>query len=421
VEDAAMTDNQVFRGLKVADFAWAATGPMVSRTLAEHGAIVVHVESHNRFTVSRLTQPFKDGLPGIDRSAHGARLNTNKYGMSLDLTLPQGRKVAKRLIAWADVVTESFRPGTMKKWCLDYEAARAVNPGVIYFSTSMQGQSGPHALFGAYGAQLTCLSGFSWPTGRPDREPVVLYGAYTDWVSAPHLTIAVIGALLRRRKTGRGMYLDQSQYESGVQFLAPAILDYQVNGRVAGRRANRDDHAAPHGAYRCQGDNRWVVIAVCSDQQWLAFGRALGGPEWTTDPALATLAGRKAREDELDQRVGAWTIQHSPEAVMELLQRHGIPAGVVQHSGDLFSDPQLQHRQHSVPLEHREIGTHAYPNESMRFSKTPPRFWKAGPCLGEDNEYVYRDLLGYSEDEISDLMAEGVITFETGEEFSAPL
>ena len=416
-----MRDNQVFRGLKVADFAWAATGPMVSRTLGEHGATVVHVESHARFTVSRLTQPFKDGLPGIDRSAHGAKLNTNKYGMSLDLTKPQGREVAKRLIRWADVVTESFRPGTMKKWGLDYEAARAIKPDIIYFSTSMQGQSGPHTLFGAYGAQLTCLSGFSLATGHPDREPVVLYGAYTDWVSAPHLTIAVIGALIRRRKTGRGMYLDQSQYESGVTFLAAAILDYQVNGRVAGRRGNRDDHAAPHGAYRCQGDNRWVAIAVCSDEQWSAFGLAIGRPEWARDAKFTTLAGRKAHEAELDERIAAWTVEQRAEEVMGLLQRHGVPAGVVQHSGDLFTDPQLQHREHFVRLEHREIGSHAYANESIRFSKTPPVFWKAGPCLGEDNEYVYRDLLGYSEDEISDLMADGVITFETGEEVGAAL
>lgn len=405
-----MKPKQVFAGVKVADFSWAATGPLASRTLAEHGATVIHIESHGRPTISRLTQPFKDSIPGLDRSAHGAKLNANKYGMSLDLSKSKGLEIAKKLIQWADVVTESFRPGQMKKWGLDYETIRKFKSDIIYFSTNMQGQYGPHIMFGAYGAQLTCLSGFSWLTGREEREPVVLWGAYTDWVSYPHLVIALAGALARRRKTGKGMYLDQSQYESGVTFLAQAILDYDVNKRVASRQRNRENVAAPHGAYPCKGQNRWVVIAVFADEEWEAFCRTIGNPEWTL--RFNTFLSRKRNEDELDKLIAQWTIQHTPEEVMSLMQANGVEAGVVQNSGDLFNDPQLKHREHYVSLNHSVIGRHAYPNEAIKFSKTPPVFWKAGPCIGEDNEYVYKETLGFTDDEISDLMAEGVITIE---------
>jgi crotonobetainyl-CoA:carnitine CoA-transferase CaiB-like acyl-CoA transferase len=330
--------------------------------------------------------------------------------MSLDLNKPKGREVAKRLIQWADVVTESFRPGQMKKWGLDYETVRSIKPDIIYYSTNMQGQYGPHIMFGAYGAQLTCLSGFSWLTGSQNREPVVLWGAYTDWVSYPHLVIAIVGALARRRKAGKGMYLDQSQYESGVTFLAQAILDYDVNKRVAARQENREINAVPHNVYPCKGENRWVVIAVFNDAEWEAFCRTIGNPDWISK--FSTFSSRKKNEDELNELIAQWTIQHTPEEVMSRMQENGVAAGVVQSSGDLFNDPQLKHREHYVYIEHSVIGSHAYPNESIKFSKSPPVFWKAGPCLGEDNEYVYREILGFSDDEISDLMAEGVITFE---------
>jgi len=405
-----MSKKQVFEGVKVAEFAWVAVGPQIGRTLAEHGATVVRIESHRRPDLLRLASPAKDFKPGIDRSAFFAMLNTNKYGISLDVSKPKGREIAKKLIKWADIVTESFSPGTMKSLGLDYEEAKKIKPDIIYVSTCMQGQYGPHAAHGAYGDQLAALSGFPALTGRPDGEPEMPPLAYTDWIAPWYVVTALIGALLRRRKTGRGMYLEQSQYEAGVAFLAQGILDYTVNGRIMNRMANRDPYAAPHGVYPCKGEDRWCAIAVFTDEEWKAFCEVIGNPAWTKGAKFATLPGRKQNEDELDRLIAEWTVNYTAEEVMTLMQAKGIPAGVVYTIGDVFSCPQMKHRQHFVCLDHPVIGRHAYHNEAIRFSKTPQDFYKAAPCLGEDNEYVYKEVLGLSDDEVADLLVEGVIT-----------
>lgn len=405
-----MSKERVFEGVKVAEFAWVAVGPQIGRTLAEHGATVVRIESHRRPDLLRLASPHKDFQPGIDRSAFFAMLNTNKYGISLDISKPEGKGLAKKLIAWADIVTESFSPGTMKALGLDYEEAKKIKPDIIYASTCMQGQYGPHSAHGAYGDQLMALSGFTGLTGRPDGEPGMPPLAYTDFIAPWYLVTAIIGALLRRRKTGKGMYLEQSQYEAGATFLAQGILDYTVNGRVVNCMANRDPNAAPHGAYPCKGEDRWCAIAVFTDEEWAAFREVIGTPEWTKDSRFTTFYGRKQNEDELDRLVTEWTTNYTAEQVMTLMQANGVPAGVVYTIEDVFNDPQMKHREHFVYLEHPVIGRHAYHNEASRFSKTPPDFRKAAPCLGEDNEHVYKEILGLTDDEIADLLVAGVIT-----------
>jgi len=404
--------KQVFEGIKVADFSWVGVGPETARELAEHGATVIRIESHKRPETLRLTGPFKDFTPGVDRSAFGTAYNTNKYGISLDLTHARAREVTTRLIKWADIVTDGFTPGTMKRLGLDYEACRRIRPDTIYFSTCQQGQDGPHANFGAYGVQMAALAGFSHLTGWPDRAPAIVAGAYTDFISPFYLTIAVIGALLHRRRTGEGMYMEQSQMEAGLTFLAPSILDYHLTGRVASRRGNRDAHGAPHGVFPCEGTERWAAIAVGSDDEWAAFQRAIGEPPWSREERFATLAGRKEHEDDLEALVAEWTRGRSVEEVVETLQAHGVPAGVVAACEDLFNDPQLQHRGHFAELEHEEIGLHSYHAPAYRLSKTPSRLEKAGPCLGQDNDYVYREILCFSDDEVAELLVDGVITTE---------
>ncbi len=405
-----MRTNQVFKGIKVADFSWVMVGPTASKTLAEHGATVIRVESHRRPDILRIQAPFKDFIPGIDRGALQATNNTNKYGIALDISKPGGQAVAKKLIAWADIVTESFTPGTMKRLGLDYEEAKKINPNIIYYSTTSQGQYGPFATFGAYGAQSASVAGFAFLTGHPDHEPVHLYGAYTDFLAPWYLISALIGALDRRRKTGKGMHIDQSQVEAGITLMSVPLLDYNVNGRIINRMANRDFNAAPHGVYKCKGDDRWITIAVFNDEEWLAFCEGLGRPQLSEDVRFCSFSRRKENEDELDGLIANWIINHSAEEVMNIMQEKGVPSGIVQTAEGLFSDVQLKHRDHFVYLDHKVIGKHAYHNESVRYSKTPPKFWKAGPCLGEDNEYVFKSILGLSDDDISDLLAEGAIT-----------
>ena len=398
-----------FEGVKVADFSWVGVGPITMRYLADYGATVVRIESIQRPDFLRLAVPFRDGEPGIDRSGFFANYNGGKLGASLDLKHPEALDVAKRFIAWADVVAESFTAGTIERLGLGYEAAREVNPGVIYFSSTNQGQTGPYRMQPGFGTQLVSLAGFTQIIGWPDGEPCGTYGAYTDFVSPRYGAALVAAALDRRRKTGEGMRIDLSQLEAGLQFLAPLLLDYTANGRVAGRVGNRSPCAAPHNAYPCAGDDRWCVITVLDDAQWRALRSAMGDPEWAAAPDFATILGRKRNEDRLDELVGDWTRGFEAQDLMRTLQGAGVPAGVVQTCEELFSDGQLTHRGHFAFHEHSEIGRHAYDNFAPRLSDTGGGVAGPAPCLGQHNETVYRHLLGYTGEEIERLAADGVL------------
>lgn len=400
--------RQVLEGVKVADFSWVGVGPLSVKYLADHGATVVHIESTTHPETLRLAPPFRDNIPGINRSGFFANYNTSKYGVSLNLAHPKGREIARRLIMWADIVAESYTPGVMARWGLDYESVRRFKPEVIYLSTCQMGQTGPHAGHPGYGTALSALAGFYHITGWPDREPAGPYGAYTDFLNFRLGGIAILAALEYRRRTGRGQYIDLSQLEGALQFIAPLILDYTVNGRVAGRQGNRAPDAAPHGAYPCKGEDRWCVIAVYTDQQWEALREAMGDPPWARDERFQTLLGRKRHEEELDGHIAGWTRGKTPEEVMTLLQGRGVPAGVVERPEDLFNDPQLRHRGHFVVLHHSEIGPHSYDGIPFKLSKTPGRLRMPAPCLGEHNRFVYREFLGLTDAEIDALEAEGV-------------
>jgi len=403
--------KQVFDGIRIADFSWVGVGPQVARELAEHGATVVRVESHKRLDQLRLLSPFKDREPGIDRTAFATCFNPNKYGISVDLKTDKGREVAHRLIAWADVVGESMTPGSMGKLGLDYERVREIKPDIIMYSTCQMGQSGPYAALPGYGAIGAAMSGASNLFGWPDRPPIGAFGAYTDFISPWFLISTLIAALLFRRRTGAGTYIDMSQIEASTHFLSPLILDYTVNGRVAERVGNRSPYAAPHGAFPCRGNQRWIAIAVSSREEWVSFCDVLGNPEWTEEERFRTFAGRKENEDDLNRLTGEWTATVTPEEVFEAMQEAGVPAGVVENCHeDLFGDPQLKHREHFRFLEHPVIGRHRYNSPAYVLSKTPNHIHKAGPTLGEDNEHVFKEILGYSDDEIGDMLVDGVIT-----------
>ncbi|MFQ5826279.1 MAG: CaiB/BaiF CoA transferase family protein, partial [Dehalococcoidia bacterium] len=276
--------KEAFTGIKVADFSWNAVGPIMGSYLAKHGATVVKVESIHRLDSMRTSPPFLGGKVDPDLSACFPYLNHGKYGVTLDLRHPRAREVARRLAAWADIMLDAFTPGTMKKWGLSYEEVREINPGIIYLSTCNQGQTGPHARQPGFGTQLTALSGITHITGWPDRWPAFPFAAHTDFVSLRFGFAALIAALEYRERTGKGQYLDLSQHEASLHLMAPAILDYEVNGRVASRMGNRSPSATPHGVFPCRGDDRWCALTVGSDEEWQAFCRALGEPEWSQDP-----------------------------------------------------------------------------------------------------------------------------------------
>ncbi|MFQ5856299.1 MAG: CaiB/BaiF CoA transferase family protein [Anaerolineae bacterium] len=406
-----MKGTGALAGVRVVEFAAFAAGPLVGKHMGEHGAEVIRVESRIRPDGFRLHYPpFKDNRPGLDRSGTFALFNNDVLSVTLNLKTSRGVELAKELVVRADVVIENFVPGVMKRLGLGYEALREANPGIIMLSSCNQGQTGPRATQRGFGSQLTSMSGFTHLTSYGNSQPpVLLYGPYIDFIAVGYGLIAVLAALDFRRRTGKGQHIDLSQYEAGVQFVIPALLDLQVNGRVQGPRGNRDPRAAPHGAYPCRGDDAWCVIAVFDEVEWQALCEVAGHPEWAADPRFATLEARKAHEDELDRLIGEWTARFTPREVMTNLQAAGVPAGMVQTVGDLFSCPQLTHRGQWPALEHPELGSYEYEAPPFLLSETPAEIRRPSPCLGEHNDYVFGELLGMSRAEIEQLEAEGVL------------
>ncbi|MDD5288063.1 MAG: CoA transferase [Dehalococcoidales bacterium] len=403
--------KQALEGIKVADFSWSIVGPLAARYLADFGATVVHVESHTRPETQRVGGPYKDNIPGIDRSSLFTMFNTSKYGMSLNMEKPKGKEAALKLIKWADVVLESFTPGAMQRRGLDYETISKIRPDIIYISSSCYGQNGPITKTPGYGQLATAQSGIFDAIGWADRPTMTNTVPHTDYISPTFLLPTIMSALDYRRRTGKGLYIEQSQVEAGVHFFAPPVMDYIANGHVMKRQGNHYAHAAPHGAYPCKGTNRWCTIAVFSEEEWQSFCGAIGSPAWTKDKKFTTFAARKQNEDELDTEVGRWTINLTPEEVMTQLQAKGVTAGVVRTMQELYEDPQLKHERFWRYLDHPVIGVHAHESPPFQLTKTPDR-QSSSPCLGQHNEYVYKELLGYSDDEIAEMMIEGAITTE---------
>jgi len=413
--------DQPFSNIKVADFSWVGVGPIVARHLADFGATVVRVESSTRPDTLRLAPPFREGKPGIDRSAFGTAYNTNKLGLGLNLRLPKARELALRLVQWADVVTDSMTPGSLAKLGLGYEDLRRIKPDIIMYSTTQQGQTGPYRDFGGYGQHGAAFAGFHALTGWPDRPAAGLFGAYTDFVAPWFLYAALVAALDYRDRTGEGQYLDQSQVEAGLYMLGPQLVEYFDNGHAVSRSGNEDRELYPHGVFRCAGrggeaqgrasqtlDDRWVAIAVRDNADWEALCRTIGRNEWARAPGLQTSEGRRARASEIDAAISAWTAARGPHEAMNALQSVGVPAGAVETCEELFADPQLLHRGHWWNLEHSVIGVHAYDAPAWKLSRTPAQPRRSGPALGQHTYEICREILGLEDAQIAALSAEGV-------------
>ena len=404
-----MTGPLPFEGVKVADFSWVWVGPTTTKYLADHGADVVRVESLSRPDIVRFIGPFKDRAPGPNRSHGYNDFNTSKLGLTLNLKTPEGVEIAKRLIAWADVYIESFTPGTVASLGLSYDIVRTLNPSVIMVSTCLMGQTGPAAPFSGYGFHAGSVAGFYEVTGWPDLPPDGPWTAYTDVVAPRILAATVMAALDHRRRTGQGQFIDAGQLEMSLQFLAPEIIDFNLSGRLVTRNGNRSETAAPQGAYPCAGEDQWCAIAVENDEQWAKLRQAMGDPDWARNSRFDTAAGRLCHQDEIDRHIADWTAGYAPQEVMRLLQLQSVPAGVVQRSSDLMKDPQLIHRRLFRELEHPEVGRVPYTGHmfNIRGYDSGPRF--APPVLGQHNEQILTEILGMTDDEISEAVIAGAL------------
>jgi benzylsuccinate CoA-transferase BbsF subunit len=395
--------------VKILDFTWVMAGPAATRVLADYGATVVRIESSRRLDTGRTIGPFHDGQPHLEQSGLFHNVNAGKLGLTLNLAQDAGRAVALDLVRWADVVTESFSPKAMRAWGFDYASLQQVKPELIMLSTCLMGQSGPLAQFAGFGNLAAAISGFFSLTGWPDRPPAGPFGAYTDYVAPRFTAIAILAALEYRRRTGQGQYIDQSQAESALHFLTPALLDYTVNGRCQERVGNGDARLAPHGVYPTAGQDAWLAIAVGHDAQWQALCAVMEQPALAHDVRFATPAARLAHRDALDVLLATWTRMQDAHTAEAALQRRGVPASAVQNSQDLYHDPHLLQRGHFVELPHALHDSITIEGSRVRLSRTPAHIARAAPTLGQDNQYILETILGYSPERIAALETAGVL------------
>lgn len=413
-------------GVRVADFCWMGVGSVATRLLADFGAEVIKIEDRTRIDTPRklplykseAARNFGQEVVGADPNKGGLFNNycRNKLGVTINMRTAEGRELAERLISHSSVVTENFAPGIMERWGLTYDRLCEIVPDVIFARMSGFGHSGPEAGYRSYGPVVQAVSGLSYISGLPDREPSGWGLSYMDNQAAFYNSAAILMAIYQRNMTGRGAEIDVSAVEVGINLLGPVLLDVTVNGRrTRGDHyptGNRLEHplAAPHGVYPASGEDRWVAIAVFGDDDWARFVDAIGAPGWTSDPRFATAEGRVAHQDLLDAHVGAWTAPRDRYEVTKLLQGAQVRAGAVQNAEDLNeTDPQIAHRGVFFEMDHPVIGPARFEGVPLHMSATAPDNWRSGPLLGEDNDYVFKELLGMSDDEVDALGADGVI------------
>ena len=402
-------------GIRITDVTNSWAGPYAMQLMASMGAEVIKVDSIQRLdpwrgagtAIMDIEKPWERS-PGFNSD------NTDKLGITLDLTRPKGVEIFKQLVKISDVVAENYTPRVMKNFGLDYPVLKQVNPRIIMISLSAHGQTGPWKDYPGFGLSIELMNGFAQLTGYPDGPPKETGFSITDPLAGVYGMTAVMLALLHREMTGEGQYIDLSQIEATTCTIGDAIVDYSMNQRVQPRRGNRHPSMAPHGYYRCKGDDLWVGIAVSSDEEWQHFGKAMGNPTWTREERFADSLSRLHNQDELDKLIEEWTIQRDHNEVMDTLQKIGVAAGAVLTGAEHVNDPHLKARGTFQIVDRAVVGPHPYPIPSapMRLSKSPATIRRPAPLLGEHNEYVLKELLSMSEDEIQSLADEKIIGTE---------
>lgn len=392
-----MTNHPVLKGIRILDFSWVLAGPYATRLLADFGAEVIKVQP-----------PLPEAQDKFSRGYYNT-WNRNKLGITLNLNKPEGMALAERLAGISDAVVENFAPRVMANWGLDYPNLKMIKSDIIMLSMSTMGNTGPWRDYTGFGPTVQAFSGITHLTSFPGKPPPGLGFAYADHIAGLIACLALFGALEYRRKTGEGQYIDVSQVEAMSSLLGGAILDYTLNGRETEPVGNSSTRAAPHGVYRCRGDDRWCAITVSNDDEWAGFKRATDNPSWTDDERFATLSSRLKNAAELDRLVEGWTGKRAADEVMSLLQKEGVPAGAVQDARDLADDPQLKARGFFIELEHPELGKTTSDATPIKLSDAPARYSRAAPTHGQDNDYIYKQLLNMSESEISGLRRQGII------------
>lgn len=406
----ASSNDGPLKGIVITDFCWVGAGSYTTKILADQGADVIKIESNAKVDGIRLSAPFAGGKLGVNRSGYFADRNSSKRSCTINMKTPDGQRIARELVARSDVVANNFTPGVMARFGLGYDDVQRINPRAVYLAMSMQGSAGPERDYLGYGLTISAIVGLHGMTAMPDQQPVGTGTNYPDHVPNPtHAAFAVLAALRHARRTGRGQMIDMAQTEATISVLGTAMMEHAVNGRDRQPLGNRHERYAPHGVYPCAGDDRWIAIAVTTDEQFAALVDELGLADDGIDPALAEGA-RRTRQDELDAAIGRSTRARDHRELADRLQARGVPAAPVQDARDVVEhDPQLTARGHWVRLEHPEMGRTLYNALPYRMQRTPTEITVPAPMLGQHTVEICRDVLGMDDQEIQRLIEAEVL------------
>ena len=404
--------KKALEGVRVIEFGPYVALPLTGRILASLGAEIIKVETNKVLDEMAF-------IPAWSRGAGQPEYQRLKKRITLDVRTPKGRDIMMELVKVSDVFMTNFRRNILDRWGIDFPQVREARPDVVIMWQTGLGGHGPYYTYKSYGILVQHMSGVSLLSGLPEAPPGVVNTSYSDYHTGVFQPLAIIGALIRRGNSGNPTTMESSILKSGAVTAGPSILDYQVNHRLPECLGNRDTRGAPHGVYPCVGEDRYCAIAVFTDQEWNAFCRVLGDPPWTQESRFATSLERVHNHDELDQLIGQWTSQHIAEEVMAEMQEAGVAASIVSQGQDLYESPHLKARDFYRETRYYEAergkvatewkaGTSVAWTTPMRLSETPMEFGHYSN-IGEDNSYVFQELLGMSEAEVQRLVAEEVV------------
>ena len=399
--------NLPLEDYRVIDFGWAAAAPRATCLLADMGAEVIKVETNNRLDPVRFGPDNTERDPEKDPLFHS--INRNKLGILLDLKKPEGNELIKDLIGISDVVVENFSPGVMKRFSLDYDELKKVKSDIIMISFPGVGSEGPLSDVVTYGPSLAALAGLDNLIGYEGERVLGMQQAYADINSSLFGAFAVQIALFHREKYGKGQRIEVAQMETLLSTMPEPILEFSFNKRILSTLGNVSNIMPVHNNFPCKGEDKWVSIALLTDEEWDGFCRAIGNPSWIQKEVFADNYKRSLNRIELDKLIGEWTREKTPYEVMEILQKEGVAAAPCADTEDRFSDPHFSERQNIVNIEHPVTGVDFVPNVVCNLSKTPGEIRRPAPMLGEHNEYVFGELLGLSKEKIDRYVKEKIL------------
>lgn len=392
--------KDALKGIRIADFSWVWAGPYATSLLSYMGAEVIKIESHGRIDQTRKGSIMNgDNFSGFDSSPTFNNANLNKQGVTIDITKPEGAELARQLVSKCDIVVANMRPGKMAKLGLGYEDFKKVKPDIIVLESSGFGATGPYKGFAGFAPIFASFGGLAYLTGYEDGAPNVMSGVQ-DMRAATTSAFILLAALIHRQNTGEGQYIDLSSSECLSTLVGPELMDYTMNKRSPFRHGNEDAIMAPHNCYKAAGEDKWISIAVATDEEWNALKGVMGNPEWAEEEKYNSVFDRWQNRKELDAHMSQWTKDKDTYEMMYTLQDAGVAAMPSLSAEEILNDPHTKARELFTTVPHKVLGEQHVMNPAWKFSETPARIRKQGPILGEDNYDVFGNLLGMSEEEI---------------------